>query len=768
MPAKDGIKPKTKTQTATTSTSKVVSTDVSSEFSDIESKPFEPRTTQPTRADEWFVMKSAGGKSPCIPGKDANGNVSTYMTVPNCFTGDTEFITDKGIKQLKDCVNQSVDVFTIDGWRPATVQYFGKQKIVEVGIGINKYFTTWNHRWPVFSSEDDSYEFVTTSDLVVGMLIKHMYSVAHYSEVNSIVDTHREEDSYCVVEPETHTFTLGGGHLTGNCVGYAWGRFAEVLGKEPSLWTGNAGEWFGYSDGYQHVDDPKQPYPGAVICFAKEGAPGHVAIVEEVHLDAKNPYILISESGYTTPGYTLSNPCGFNIPRYLSNSYRSSNSSPYKFQGFIYNPAVQGQSGQGFKVKTRLDVFIESAQAHLNEGNEWVCQVTGITSNQAWSAAFVVACAKQASSLLNVIIPNTYSCGAIGRIGRLREMGTWFRGPALGQQISPEVGDILLFRKGHYSITVNEYYADGCGIVTEYSGNIVTVIEGDSGGAIIQMSYIVSSAIISGCFRPDWSRADVQEKVPPSYNRIQGLYTDAVSKRDAAVREVGYLDEHYQPSINPSKVKLSMLNYTGLLGDLYSVFGGALTASDASKTSDESDFVPTLMPAGMNGEAGELNVTGANASVVQTCYSSLISKGLNSAAACGVLGNIKYESGFNAAAVGDNGTSFGLCQWHLVRGDNMKSYVGSNWANDVSGQMEWLWKELGYSYPSVKSTLLGVSNTAEGAAAAADVWVRKFEVPADVDNASKKRQAAAKEYFSQIVNQSSAQVQKTILQSVAT
>lgn len=567
----------------------------------------------------------------------------------------------------------------------------------------------------------------------------------------------------------------GGPSVLPNCTGYAWGRFSEILGQamegSSGLCRHNAGEWFGFtSDGYARG---QQPYLGAVICFSREGKnpstgtswAGHVAIVEEIpSSDSGSDPILdlkMSESGYGG-NYRF----GVSSPRYYINK-------GYFLQGFIYNPAVQGQAGLGLNVKTRLDIFIESAQNHLNEDNSWVCEVTGITSNQAWSAAFVVACAKQASSLLNVIIPNTYSCGAIGRIGRLREMGTWFRGPALGQQISPEVGDILLFRKGHYSITVNEYYADGCGIVTEYSGNIVTVIEGDSGGAIIQMSYIVSSAIISGCFRPDWSRVDVQEKVPPSYNRIQGLYTDAVSKRDAAVREVGYLDEHYQPSINPSKVKLSMLNYTGLLGDLYSVFGGALTASDASKTSDESDFVPTLMPSGQDSdETIALSLSASEDEKARACYNKLCSSGLNSAAACGVLANIQAESHFDASVEGDlqNGvyTSFGICQWHLSRGIAMKKFVGEGWKNNLLKQVEFLIEELTSSYKGVWSVLLNVSNTAEGAKAAADKFVRDFEVPADVDNASKDRQDYAVVWFNKMINQSSAQVQKTILQSVAT
>lgn len=37
-----------------------------------------------------------------------------------------------------------------------------------------------------------------------------------------------------------------------NCVGYAWGRWREILGRRPNLSTGNAENWYGHtSDGYK-------------------------------------------------------------------------------------------------------------------------------------------------------------------------------------------------------------------------------------------------------------------------------------------------------------------------------------------------------------------------------------------------------------------------------------------------------------------------------------------------------------------------------------
>lgn len=113
-----------------------------------------------------------------------------------------------------------------------------------------------------------------------------------------------------------------------NCVGYAWGRWRELLGKEPNLCTGNAENWFNFTrDGYKRGQTPKL---GAVICWRKgeafnqkDGA-GHVAIVEKINSDGS---IVTSNSAYGgTRFYT----------RTLKKPY--SLGGTYHFQGFIYIP----------------------------------------------------------------------------------------------------------------------------------------------------------------------------------------------------------------------------------------------------------------------------------------------------------------------------------------------------------------------------------------------------------------------------------------------
>ena len=124
--------------------------------------------------------------------------------------------------------------------------------------------------------------------------------------------------------------------------------------------------------------------------------------------------------------------------------------------------------------------------------------------------------------------------------------------------------------------------------------------------------------------------------------------------------------------------------------------------------------------------------------------------GLNTAAACGVMANIQYESGFDSTAWGDGGTSHGLCQWHDGRCANLSSFCERNGydVDSVYGQMEYLNYELTNSYSSVLEYLLAVEDSADGAYDAAWYWCYYFEVPADRENqAAQRGQVAAGSYY---------------------
>lgn len=133
-----------------------------------------------------------------------------------------------------------------------------------------------------------------------------------------------------------------------NCVGYAWGRFYEILGSKPSLSKSNAENWYGYNDGYQRGQTPKL---GAVICWRKGNAgdgndgAGHVAIVERINADGS---ILTSNSGYGSSRFWL---------QIIRAPYNIG--ANYYFQGFIYNPAVIDEPIVAEKTTKSVDLLAQ-------------------------------------------------------------------------------------------------------------------------------------------------------------------------------------------------------------------------------------------------------------------------------------------------------------------------------------------------------------------------------------------------------------------------
>ncbi|MBQ6628012.1 MAG: CHAP domain-containing protein [Methanobrevibacter sp.] len=118
-----------------------------------------------------------------------------------------------------------------------------------------------------------------------------------------------------------------------NCVGYAWGRAAELEG-DPNCNIGvpksriNSGKhnptsawaWMNYANGRKTGKTPKL---GAIAVWKKKGEEyGHVAVVSEIYSDGS---WLAEESGYKS--------YNFRTKKYNKNGYKASN---WNFLGFIY------------------------------------------------------------------------------------------------------------------------------------------------------------------------------------------------------------------------------------------------------------------------------------------------------------------------------------------------------------------------------------------------------------------------------------------------
>ena len=699
-----------------------------------------PRLTAPTRYDSKWVSTDYGGLNRCIP------ILGNGWVLPNCFTGDTEILTLKGVYSLASLLGQNVIVPTVDGcWHEARVLYFGNQAIWEVHTSGGKMFRcTGSHRWYVRSSESEQYYWLETWQLHIGLQIP-FFNSDRTDYILYVKPKNYYDDVYCAVEPVTHSFTLGCGALTGNCTGYAWGRWLELLGTTPKLSTGDAGQWYGHtSDGYKRG---RTPQLGAIACYGESGSWGHVAVVEAINSDGS---ITCGQSGYD-------NYMGVDFwtetwypPNYIDWG------GGYYFQGFIYCPSTAG-------IEDKLSLFLKEAESHVGEGGDWAWSKSGLGRGQHWCAAFVVACGLAVGGIIGVIIPHVFGAGDMPRRGCPTKTsqqlgGRWIRGPYYGTAAgTPQPGDLILFRWNRYSNPPDEYYSDHVGIVTSVSGGVVYTVEGNTDGSspwnstVTKNDYSLSDGRINGYYRPDWAK--VGASVNNLLTGIGGNLYDMVNTReDAIIREVGFM-QGTEPSIKISNTRLSVINYTTLLGQFFqgSIFSGVY------------------------GSGVAIDASAINNTVCRAIIEYLTGKGFNAATACGIAGNMQQEMGSSwdigqTVVDSDGGLAGGICMWNDTYGNlsRMIKYVGSNWRNNLTGQLDYLWYDMTVGQTSwfkllvqnnygvnetIVNMLMKCPNTEAGVRQAADIFLRCYENAGDQDNQSRIRGNNGVAIWNSLVNQ---------------
>ena len=113
--------------------------------------------------------------------------------------------------------------------------------------------------------------------------------------------------------------------------------------------------------------------------------------------------------------------------------------------------------------------------------------------------------------------------------------------------------------------------------------------------------------------------------------------------------------------------------------------------------------------------------------------------GLNTAAACGIMGNIYYETNFTADIYASG--FYGLFMYWSGLTEELINWCANNGYNykTVEGQMAFFDWKMENSYQSLLSTLRGLSNTAESAYSAGDMFCRQFERPSNINYEANKR-----------------------------
>lgn len=133
------------------------------------------------------------------------------------------------------------------------------------------------------------------------------------------------------------------------------------------------------------------------------------------------------------------------------------------------------------------------------------------------------------------------------------------------------------------------------------------------------------------------------------------------------------------------------------------------------------------------------NATGERSKYIQQ---KLMSMGFTASAAAGVVGNLVQESGLRTDAIGDNGTSGGLAQWHNERLDALKRFAaarGKEWT-DLDTQIEFLAEEMRTSYAETYAKM----QHAELPEIAGQIMTDEYEIPDPASANYAQRQANAR------------------------
>ena len=239
----------------------------------------------------------------------------------------------------------------------------------------------------------------------------------------------------------------------------------------------------------------------------------------------------------------------------------------------------------------------------------------------------------------------------------------------------------------------------------------------------------------------------------PAPTATPAIDTDALmqSARPATITVNTYV--YQSPSASAKSVKVKK----GLNVNLLAVSGnwalvernGVYAYMSASEVAEEQTVVapsPTAAPT-PSADAVDAYMNSSSYTNEQKCYYYLTrAMGLNTAAACGILANIKRESDFNPEC---GSTYYGLVQWNGTALSNMRKWAKEHGyaSTSIQGQLGWLNVELQRNYPKVYSYLMNVDNSAQGAYDAGYYFCYWFEIPAGRASASTSRGALARDTY---------------------
>jgi hypothetical protein len=166
--------------------------------------------------------------------------------------------------------------------------------------------------------------------------------------------------------------------------------------------------------------------------------------------------------------------------------------------------------------------------------------------------------------------------------------------------------------------------------------------------------------------------------------------------------------------------------------------GPALGINGSIPSTAKAPFAPTPTPPQLRAPD---DVSARGASLPQRAVNFFIAHGWTRAQALGLVANIQAESSFNIKALGDQGTSFGLCQWRGDRQTNFFKLFGHHIQDSTfAEQLTFVNFELRQGTEKNAGDRLSRQTTA---AQAAEVVSTFYERPADTRGSEIRRAALA-------------------------
>lgn len=206
-----------------------------------------------------------------------------------------------------------------------------------------------------------------------------------------------------------------------------------------------------------------------------------------------------------------------------------------------------------------------------------------------------------------------------------------------------------------------------------------------------------TSMIVEGLFSGDDSKAD---EVSDDVSQFMGGL-DQISVSGLSQEEKGGME--YKKSVESMQIALVLLGYElpvhgidGLFGpETASAVKQFINDNDMEVNNDESLLIVTpevmsllkqrLEEKGINSEDLKKHVNkplkhdgslGEKTDGI-TIATYLMKKKYSKAQAAGIAGNLYVESGYKTGVIGDNGTSYGLAQWHKTRWERLNEFCES-------------------------------------------------------------------------------------------